>query len=74
MTGLGPSNTDNKSALGGVYFNGSRIPFVACSDNSDTTVNQDQQLFIQEYSIWRFFHYTVESILQMYNDEQFNDE
>ena len=46
MTGLGPSNTDNNSALGGLYFNGSRIPFIACSDGSETTVNQDQQLFI----------------------------
>ena len=34
LTGLGPSNTDNNRALGGVYFNGSRIPFVACSDSS----------------------------------------
>ena len=29
VTGVGPSNTDNSRALGRVYFNGSRIPFVA---------------------------------------------
>ena len=48
VTGLGPSNN---SALGGEYFIRSRIPFVAYSDSSETTVNQDQQLFIWEYSI-----------------------
>ena len=30
MTGLGPSDTNDNSALGGLYFNGSRIPNGNC--------------------------------------------
>ena len=33
VTGLGPSGSDNNSALGGVYFNGNRIPFALCNDS-----------------------------------------
>ena len=33
VTGLDPSATDNNSALGGVYFNGRRIPFTSCGEN-----------------------------------------
>ena len=38
VTGLGPNSTDDNSALGGVYFNESRIPFARCSDNSSAIV------------------------------------
>ena len=34
VTGLGPSGTDFNSAIGGVYFNGNRIPNVGCGDSS----------------------------------------
>ena len=34
VTGLGPGYPDDNSALGGLYFNGSRIPFGPCSDSS----------------------------------------
>ena len=34
MTGLGPNDTDDNSALGGVYFNGNRLPFEACGGSS----------------------------------------
>ena len=40
VTGLGPSAPDNNSAVGGVYFNGSRIPNVACSDSSSPIIRQ----------------------------------
>ena len=35
VTGLGPSGNDN-SALGGLYFNGSRLPYVSCGDSATT--------------------------------------
>ena len=38
LTGLGPNNTDDNSAIGGVYFNGNRIPDVGCSDSSSPIV------------------------------------
>ena len=38
VTGLGPSGTDDNSALGGVYFNGNRIPDVECDDSSSPIV------------------------------------
>ena len=38
VTGLGPSDTDDNNTLGGVYFNGNRIPFARCSDNSSAIV------------------------------------
>ena len=34
VTGLGPDDSDDNSALGGVYFNGSRLPFEICSGSS----------------------------------------
>ena len=34
VTGLGPNGTDNNTALGGMYFNGNRIPNVICSGSS----------------------------------------
>ena len=37
VTGLGPNATDN-STLGGVYFNGSRLSFETCTDNSSHLV------------------------------------
>ena len=33
LTGLGPSDTNDNSALGGLYFNGSRIPDGNCYSN-----------------------------------------
>ena len=40
VTGLGPSAPDDNSAVGGVYFNGNRIPNVACSDSSLPIIRQ----------------------------------
>ena len=40
VTGLGPSAPDDNSAVGGVYFNGNRIPNVACSDSSSPIIRQ----------------------------------
>ena len=34
VTGLGPNDSDDNSALGGVYFNGSRLPFETCDGSS----------------------------------------
>ena len=39
VTGLGPSTTENNSALGGVYFNGSRLAFETCMDSSPRLVH-----------------------------------
>ena len=33
MTGLGPSGSDDNNALGGLYFNGSRIPNGVCGSS-----------------------------------------
>ena len=40
VTGLGPSAPDDNNVVGGVYFNGNRIPNVACSDNSSPIIRQ----------------------------------
>ena len=37
-TGLGPSSTDDNRALGGVYFDGNRIPNVRCDGSSSPIV------------------------------------
>ena len=37
-TGLGPSGSDVNTAIGGVYFNGSRIPDVGCRQSSSPIV------------------------------------
>ena len=34
VTGLGPNNISDNSALGGVYFNGSRLSFETCGGSS----------------------------------------
>ena len=34
VTGLGPNGTDNNTALGGCYFNGTKIPFAMCSEST----------------------------------------
>ena len=34
VTGLGPNDSDDNSALGGVYFNRSRLPFETCGGSS----------------------------------------
>ena len=38
VTGLGPSGTDDNSAIGGLYFNGNRTPNVGCGDSSSPIV------------------------------------
>ena len=38
VTGLGPNNTEDNSDIGEVYFDGSSIPFVACTDAGSATV------------------------------------
>ena len=38
VTGIGPNGTDDNTAIGGVYFNGNRIPDVGCSDSSSSIV------------------------------------
>ena len=38
VTGLGPSGNDDNNALGGLYFNGNRIPPAQCSDSSSSDV------------------------------------
>ena len=38
VTGLGPNGTDDNTAIGGVYFNGNRLPNVGCSDSSSPIV------------------------------------
>ena len=38
VTGLGPYGTDDNRALGGVYFNGNRIPNVGCYGSSSPIV------------------------------------
>ena len=40
VTGLGPSDTDDNSALGGVYFNGSGVSGVSCGDNLSPVIQQ----------------------------------
>ena len=39
VTGLGPSSTDNNNALGGLYFNGSRIPNGNCNASASVQAN-----------------------------------
>ena len=34
VTGLGPNGTDNNTALGGCYFDGTKIPFAMCNEFS----------------------------------------
>ena len=38
VTGLGPNGTDDNTALGRCYFNGTRIPFVGCGDSSSAII------------------------------------
>ena len=38
VTGMGPSGTDNNTALGRCYFNGTGIPFLKCSDESSAII------------------------------------
>ena len=38
VTGLGPNGTDDNTALGGCYFNGTRMPFVGCNDNASAII------------------------------------
>ena len=40
VTGLGPSDTNDNSALGGVYFNGSGVTGVSCGDSSSPIIRQ----------------------------------
>ena len=38
MTGLGPGVAEDNSILGGLYYNGFRVPFGQCSDSSSPIV------------------------------------
>ena len=40
VTGLGPSDTEDNTILGGVYFNESGIPDVGCDDMSSPIIRQ----------------------------------
>ena len=40
VTGLGPSNTDDNSAVGGVYFNGNGVTGVSCGDSLSPIIRQ----------------------------------
>ena len=40
VTGLGPSAPDDNSVVGGVYFNGNRIPNVGCGHSSSPIIRQ----------------------------------
>ena len=39
VTGLGPSGSDDNNALGGLYFNGSRIPNGNCNTSASVQAN-----------------------------------
>ena len=39
VTGLGPNDSEDNSALGGVYFNGNRLAFESCVDSSPRLVH-----------------------------------
>ena len=39
VTGLGPSNSDDNNALGGLYFKGSRIPNGNCNTSASVQAN-----------------------------------
>ena len=39
VTGLGPNDSDDNSALGGVYFNGSKLPFETCVASSPRLIH-----------------------------------
>ena len=38
VTGLGPSDTNDNSVLGGLYFNGTAVPNVSCDDSSSPII------------------------------------
>ena len=40
VTGLGPSDPDDNSVLGGLYFNGTAVPNVPCDDSSSPIIRQ----------------------------------
>ena len=40
VTGLGPSDTDDNSVLGGLYFNGTAVPNVQCGGSSSPIIRQ----------------------------------
>ena len=40
VTGLGPDVVEDNRALGGLYFNGSRMPFSQCSDSSLSIISR----------------------------------
>ena len=40
LTGLGPSDPDDNSVLGGLYFNGAAVPNVPCDDSSSPIIRQ----------------------------------
>ena len=67
ITGLGPSNTEDNSDIGEVYFGGSSIPFVECSDDSSASVQPRQATNLNNLGVinviqCRAFTTTVEGI------------
>ena len=68
VTGLGPSNTEDNSDIGRVYFGGSSLSSVGCTDGSSTTVqarpalNLNKNLGVINIQQCRAFTTTVEGI------------
>ena len=67
VTGLGPSDTEDNSDVGGVYFNGSGIPTVGCNDHSMPIIRQQpagnlNNLGVINIQQCRAFTTTVEGI------------
>ena len=68
VTGLGPNNTEDNSDIGEVYFDGSSIPFVACTDAGSATVqprpasNLDNNVGVVNIVQCRAFTTTAEGI------------
>ena len=48
VTGLGPSNTEDNSAIGGVYFGGSSVSFVGCADGSSAAVQARPAIYLNK--------------------------
>ena len=77
MTGLGPNATKDNSVLGGLYFNGSRIPFGQCSDGSAVVVPRASRYSLGVIDViqCREFSSTVEGIYTcaMMNSSMINE-
>ena len=68
VTGLGPNNTEDNSDIGEVYFDGSSIPFVACTEGGSAIVqprpasNLDNNVGVVNIVQCRAFTTTAEGI------------